>query len=318
MSKKIALVFPGQGAQFIGMGKDLYDNFAVAKGTYEEINDALDYNLSNLIFYGEVSELNLTINTQPAIMATSVAAYRVLMQELGVTHASEICSVVAGHSLGEYSALCSVDALTLSDTAKLLKIRGNAMQEAVPVGEGAMSALLGIDIESAKKLVDDTSKYGVCAVANDNSIGQIVISGSYAAIEYAEGIAAEYGCKKAIRLQVSAPFHCALMEPAALIMQDALAQVKISRPAIPVIANYTAKPNNDSKNVADLLVKQIPGMVRWRETIEYMSKEYGIELFIEVGPGKVLSGLIKRILPDITCMHIQSINDIEAILKKIL
>ncbi len=318
MQSKTALVFPGQGSQLIGMGMDFYDNFSVAKNVYHEVNDTLAFNLSELIFNGDISELNLTINAQPAIMTTSIAIYRVLMHEAGKQNITEICSVAAGHSLGEYSALCAADSITLGDTARLLKIRGNAMQEAVPVGQGAMSALLGVDIDGATALVTKASEHGICAIANDNCIGQIVISGHYEAIKYAESIAVEYGCKKAIRLPVSAPFHCPLMEPAAITMANAFSKVNIMSSSVPVVANYTAQLNNDSKNITNLLVKQISAMVRWRETIENMFTKQNIELFIEIGPGKVLSGLIKRIAPGAAkCMNVQNINDLENVLSVI-
>lgn len=308
-----ALVFPGQGSQYVGMGKNLYDDFEVARRVFEEVDDGVNQKLSELIFNGNKDDLNLTENTQTGIMAVSVAAYRVLAAEKGIKSLAEICKVTAGHSLGEYSALCAAGSISLTDTAKLLKARGKAMQEAVPVGKGGMLALLGVNYETAQQIATAGEKHGVCQVANDNCSGQVVISGDLIALEEVEKFASEYGCKRAIRLPVSAPFHCRLMGPAANVMQDELAKVQIFNPSVPIIANYTAKPNLSSEAVLGLLVNQIPNRVRWNESINLMSEEYKIKNFIEVGPGKILTGLIGRILEGVSCTSFEKSSDLNNI-----
>ncbi len=311
----VAIVFPGQGSQYIGMGKDLYDNFEVARRVFEEVNDAINYKLSDLIFFGDKDELNLTENAQPAVMACSVAAYKVLAQRNNTSTMSNLCAVTAGHSLGEYSALCAAGSISLSDTARLLRKRGSAMQSAVPVGQGAMYAMIGIDMNTASQIVIEAEKYGICEVANDNCVGQIVISGDIKALEYAISIAERYGCKRSIKLQVSAPFHCALMHPAAKIMEDELSKVLILPPDVPIVSNYTARPNMSQMQISHLLVGQIPNVVRWTESIQLIYTMYNTKYFIECGPGATLSGLIKRILMKIDCINLSCIDDLDNIGK---
>ncbi|WP_207459554.1 ACP S-malonyltransferase [Azospirillum sp. SYSU D00513] len=308
-----AFVFPGQGSQAVGMGRELAEAFEVARLTFEEVDDALNQRLSRLMFEGPEEDLLLTENAQPALMAVSVAAMRVLTSEGGVDFAKH-AAFVAGHSLGEYSALCAAGAFTLSDTARLLKLRGQAMQKAVPVGKGAMAALLGADIEQAQSIAADAAQGEVCTVANDNSVGQVVISGATEAIDRAVVLAAERGLKRAVRLTVSAPFHCPLMQPAADAMAEALASVTISAPAVPLVANITAAPVSDPNEIRRLLVEQVTGMVRWRESVLFM-KEQGVETLVEVGAGKVLAGLTKRIDKELSAVSIQGPADVESFLK---
>ena len=313
--ENVAIVFPGQGSQYIGMGKDLYDNFEIARRVFQEVDDAINQRLSELIFFGDKEVLNLTENAQPAIMACSIAAYRILAEINGATSMSDLCRATAGHSLGEYTALCAADALSLADTARLLKKRGLAMQAAVPVGHGGMSALLGVDFDTASQIAIEAEKYGICEVANDNCTGQIVISGDIKALDYAETIATQYGCKKAVRLPVSAPFHCALMHPATKIMEKELLNMTFSSPTVPVISNYTARPNVSTVQIIQLLVGQIANVVRWTESIQLMSARYNTKHFIECGPGKILSGLINRILIQVDCKQVFSSNELRSIEK---
>lgn len=289
-SKSTAFVFPGQGSQKIGMGKDLADAFPVAKQVFQEVDDAIGKNLSAIIFGGEQDELNLTENTQPAIMATSIAVWRVLSQEKPI---NEFCSLVAGHSLGEYSALCASGALSLADTAKLLKTRGQAMQKAVPVGQGGMAAILGLSFADVKAIADEAG----CWSANDNTDGQVVISGSKAEVQKACELAKEKGAKRALELPVSAPFHCPLMQPAADAMAAALAEVQIDTPKVPLIANVTAAKTSNPEEIRKLLVEQVTGSVRWRESVQAMHAE-GIQNLIEIGHGKVLTGMTSRIVAE--------------------
>lgn len=286
-----AFVFPGQGAQAIGMGKDLAEAYPAAKAIFDEVDDALGEKLSALIWDGDIAELTLTKNAQPALMATSLAAMRALEAE-GVTIAD--ASYVAGHSLGEYSALAAAGAFSVSDTARLLRIRGTAMQEAVPVGEGAMAALLGLDFDTAQDVADVASQGEVCQAANDNDPAQVVVSGHKAAVERAVEIAKETGAKRALLLPVSAPFHCTLMSPAAEVMANALDEVDILEPAVPVVANVVAKGVSDPTNIRSLLVDQVTGSVRWRESVMWMA-ENGVTETYEVGAGKALTGMIRRI-----------------------
>ena len=286
-----AYVFPGQGAQAIGMGKDLAEAYPAAKAIFDEVDDALGEKLSALIWDGDIAELTLTKNAQPALMATSLAAMRALEAE-GVTIAD--ASYVAGHSLGEYSALAAAGAISVSDTARLLRIRGTAMQEAVPVGEGAMAALLGLDFDTAQDVADVASQGEVCQAANDNDPAQVVVSGHKAAVERAVEIAKETGAKRALLLPVSAPFHCTLMSPAAEVMANALDEVDILEPAVPVVANVVAKGVSDPTNIRSLLVDQVTGSVRWRESVMWMA-ENGVTETYEVGAGKALTGMIRRI-----------------------
>ncbi|MCE3233711.1 MAG: fabD [Rickettsiaceae bacterium] len=309
-----ALVFPGQGSQFVGMGKEVYDTFAEARLVFEEVDDALNQNLTKIIFEGPMEDLTQTQNTQPALMAVSVALMRAIEKQSG-KKLHELCSYVAGHSLGEYSALCAAGAFSLADTARLLRIRGNAMAEAVPAGKGGMAALIGVEFEAAAKLAESVSDVGQCQAANDNGGGQVVISGEMAAIDKAVAVASEFGIKRAVKLPVSAPFHSKMMQPAAQIMADALAKVEVKKPSVPVIANVTADIVTNPDDIRKLLVEQVTGMVRWRESVINL-KNKGVTEIIEVGAGKVLSGLVKRIEKDIETSSIQTPADIEVLLAK--
>ena len=308
-----AFVFPGQGSQAVGMGRELAEAFEVARHTFEEVDDALNQRLSRLMVEGPEADLTLTENAQPALMAVSVAVMRVLASEGGVD-LSKHATFVAGHSLGEYSALCAAGAFSLGDTARLLKLRGQAMQKAVPGGKGAMAALRGADLEQAQAIAADAAQDEVCSIANDNSVGQVVISGSADAIDRAIALAAERGLKRSVRLPVSAPFHCSLMQPAADAMAEALANVTISAPVVPVVANVTASAVSDPNAIRRLLVEQVTGMVRWRECVLYM-KEQGVERLVEVGSGKVLAGLTKRIDKDLAAVSVGTPADVESFLK---
>ncbi|MBV0890620.1 ACP S-malonyltransferase [Paracoccus sp. Z118] len=304
-----AFVFPGQGAQTIGMGRELAESYPAAKAVFDEVDEALGENLSALIWDGDIETLTLTRNAQPALMATSIAALRALEAEgFSITDAG----FVAGHSLGEYSALCAAGAISLSDTARLLCIRGTAMQEAVPVGQGAMAAILGLDFAAVDEIAREAAGDEVCQAANDNDPAQVVISGHREAVERAAALAKERGAKRALMLPVSAPFHSALMQPAAAAMSDALAGVDIHEPAVPVIANVSAEPVTMPGAIRRLLVDQVTGIVRWRESVAFMA-EQGVTEFWEIGAGKALSGMIKRIAPDVTTRAIGAPKDIAAL-----
>ncbi len=308
----IALIFPGQGAQKIGMGKELHDAFPEAKDVFRRVDDALSQNLSRLIFAGEQSDLDLTANTQPAIMATSLAAWAVLQKQGGAKFSD--FAFAAGHSLGEYSALAAVETFTLEDTARLLRIRGDAMQSAVPVGMGAMAALLGAELEGALDICAEAAQDQIVTVANDNSSGQVVISGHKEAVDRAIAIAQTKGIKRAVILPVSAPFHCPLMAPAAHAMQDALAKVDMRVPQLPIIANVTADVVADPQIIRTRLVEQVTGMVRWRQSVERLVQK-GTTGMLELGPGKVLAGLVKRIAPDAVVHSISAPADLDAYLN---
>jgi [acyl-carrier-protein] S-malonyltransferase len=304
----IAFIFPGQGSQSVGMGKALADNFASARLVFQEVDAALGEKLTDIIWEGPAATLTLTENAQPALMAVSLATLRVLETEAGVDLARDV-KFVAGHSLGEYCALAAAGALTLADTARLLRIRGRAMQQAVPVGAGAMAALIGLSFEEAAAVGAEAG--GICQAANDNGGGQVVLSGEKAAVERAVEIAKTRGAKRALMLPVSAPFHCALMQPAAEIMAEALHRTTVSRPSTPIIANVKASPVTDSAEIIRCLVEQVTGTVRWRESVVYMVQA-GVTTFYEVGAGKVLSGLVKRIAEGVSGTAVGTPEDVAA------
>ncbi|MFO1104927.1 MAG: ACP S-malonyltransferase [Amaricoccus sp.] len=304
-----AFVFPGQGAQVIGMGRDLAEAFPAARAVFEEVDAALGERLSALIWDGEIAELTLTANAQPALMATSLAAFRAMEAEgFGIERAA----FVAGHSLGEYSALCAAGSLALADTARLLRLRGRAMQEAVPVGEGAMAALLGLDLAAAEAVAAEAAEGAVCAAANDNDPAQVVVSGARAAVERAVTLAKARGAKRALLLPVSAPFHCALMAPAAEAMRAALADVAIAAPAVPLVANVRAVAVSDPDTIRALLVEQVTGRVRWRESVLWMAGA-GVTEMIEIGAGKALSGMIRRIDKELAVRAVNGPDDVRAL-----
>ena len=305
-------VFPGQGAQSIGMGQALAKAYSKARDVFEEVDHALEFKLSELIWEGSIDKLTLTKNAQPALMATSIAAFRAMEVE---DLLPDNISFFAGHSLGEYSALCAAGALDLSATAKLLRTRGEAMQKAVPIGIGAMAAILGLDLYAVENIAAQAAQTQICQAANDNDPNQVVISGHLEAVERAIKIAKESGAKRAILLPVSAPFHCKLMQPAADIMEEALSQVTIKKPTAPIVSNYLAKSVFEPRDIKDSLVDQIMGRVRWRESVEYLY-ENGVKHVYEVGAGKALSGMIKRVNKDITCQNIGSPEDINKILLR--
>jgi [acyl-carrier-protein] S-malonyltransferase len=307
-----AFIFPGQGSQAVGMGKALAEASPVARAVFQEVDDALGQHLSRLMYEGPPEELQLTANAQPAIMANAIATLRVLEKEGGLRLADK-ADYVAGHSLGEYSALCAAGALNLATTALLLRHRGEAMQAAVPVGQGGMAALLGADLATAQKIADAAAQGEVCTVANDNDPSQVVISGAKAAIDRAIELAKDYGAKRAIALPVSAPFHCPMMQPAADAMDKALGGARIDTPLVPVFANVTAQPVSDVDTIRKLLVEQVTGMVRWRESVLNMA-DTGVERFVEFG-GKVLAPMVKRIAPDVDAVSVISMDDIEALAK---
>ncbi len=311
----MAFVFPGQGSQEVGMGKALADAFAPAREVFQEVDDALGQNLSKLMFEGPDDELRLTENAQPALMAVSMAVMRTLAAEGGFSLDGKV-DYVAGHSLGEYSALAAAGAFSLGDAARLLKTRGRAMQEAVPVGEGAMAALLGLDLDVAREVAEAAAQGEVCQAANDNAPGQVVVSGHTAAVERALEIAKEKGAKRALLLPVSAPFHCSLMAPAADVMAEALENTEISAPVVPLVANVTAESVVDPDTIRRQLVEQVTGAVRWRECVLYM-KDKGVDKLVEAGAGKVLSGLARRIDRELTGVALNGPGDIEEFLKSV-
>jgi [acyl-carrier-protein] S-malonyltransferase len=308
-----ALVFPGQGSQSVGMGQALAAAFVEAREVFEEVDAALGQNLTNLMFEGPAEDLKLTENAQPALMAVSLAVIRVLDKQ-GKFRLPQAAQFVAGHSLGEYSALCAAGSLTLSDTARLLKKRGLAMQQAVPVGVGTMAALIGVDLATAQDIAAEAAQGEVCTAANDNAPGQVVISGHVSAVDRAIAIAAERGFKRSVKLPVSAPFHCSLMKPAADVMRQALADVTVNAPVVPVVANVTAQAVSDAATIRELLVEQVTGAVRWRESVLYM-KEQGVVQLVECGAGNVLAGMTKRIDKEVAATSLSTPEDIDAFLK---
>ncbi len=310
----IAFTFPGQGSQAVGMGKDLADAFPEARAVFAEVDDALGEALTEIMWNGPEEALTLTANAQPALMAVSLAAMRVL-EARGLDLAKSV-SYVAGHSLGEYSALAAAGSLSVADAARLLRIRGAAMQAAVPVGEGAMAALLGLDMDAAAKVACDAAEGGVCEVANDNADGQVVISGHKSAIERAVTIAKAAGAKRAVLLPVSAPFHCSLMKPAADAMAEALSAVEITAPAVPLVANVVAGPVTDPAAIRDNLVKQVTGSVRWRESVSWLATN-GVTSLVEIGSGKVLTGLARRIARGLETAVVNGPDDIDPLIARL-
>jgi len=308
-----AFLFPGQGAQAIGMGKDLAENFLVSKNVFEEVDDALGQDLSGLIWDGDIETLTLTENAQPALMATSIAAIKALEDE-GIKF--DQASYIAGHSLGEYSALCAAGSLSLTDTAKLLRIRGKAMQDAVPFGLGAMAAILGLDFETVSQITNLSSDDQICQAANDNDPGQVVISGHKNAVDQTIELAKDAGAKRAVLLPVSAPFHCSLMQPAADIMAKALNDIKLEDPIVPLIANVSANEQNNGDVIKDLLIEQVTGSVRWRESIEFMSSK-GVSEVFEIGAGKALSGMVRRINREISVNQVFDTSSVHAAVLKL-
>lgn len=313
-----AFVFPGQGSQAVGMGRELAESFMTARLVFEEVDEALKQRLSRLMFEGPESELTLTENAQPALMAVSLAVLRVLEKDGGFDLARGV-AFVAGHSLGEYSALAAARSFALADAARLLKRRGQSMQRAVPVGEGAMAALLGLDLDQARAVAEAAARgpggeVEVCSAANDNAPGQVVVSGHKAAVDRAVALAAERGAKRSILLPVSAPFHCPLMAPAAETMREALAEVRLDPPVVPLVANVTAVSESAPDAIRRLLVEQVTGLVRWRESVLYI-KQRGVDSIVEIGAGKVLSGLARRIDRDLAASAVQTPAEIETFLK---
>ncbi|WHQ46709.1 MAG: ACP S-malonyltransferase [Candidatus Midichloria sp.] len=306
---KSSLLFPGQGSQFISMGQELFNTFNEAKEVFSLIDETLKQDLSHLMFSGELEDLTLTANAQPAIMAVSLAVMAVLEKQLNLT-IQDLCNVAAGHSLGEYSALAASGVFSLTDTAHLLRVRGNAMQSAVNPGEGAMIALIGANTDSAQKLCNHVASYGICQIANDNGAEQIVLSGTAEAVDQALESAASFGVKKAIKLRVSAPFHSSLMQAAAFKVEQALKGVQLHNQIIDVIANFNVEKHNES-TTKDLLVSQVTGSVRWRETMEKIITHYEVDTFIEVGPGQVLSGIAKRMYPESNIFNLHTPKNIE-------
>ena len=308
-----AFLFPGQGAQAIGMGKDLAENFLVSKNVFEEVNDALGQDLSGLIWDGDIETLTLTENAQPALMATSIASIKALEAE-GIKF--DQASYIAGHSLGEYSALCAAGSLSLTDTAKLLRIRGKAMQDAVPFGLGAMAAILGLDFETVSQITNLSSDDQICQAANDNDPGQVVISGHKNAVDQTIELAKDAGAKRAVLLPVSAPFHCSLMQTAADIMAKALNDIKLEDPIVPLVANVRANEQNNGDMIKDLLIEQVTGSVRWRESIEFMISK-GVSEVFEIGAGKALSGMVRRIDREISVNQVFDTSSVHAAVLKL-
>ncbi|GGG38085.1 ACP S-malonyltransferase [Chelatococcus composti] len=306
----VAFTFPGQGSQAVGMGKALADAFPVARAVFDEVDEALGQKLSQIMWEGPLETLTLTANAQPALMAASLAVVRVLESEAGLDIARDV-AFVAGHSLGEYSALAAVGSLSVADTARLLRIRGDAMQKAVPAGEGAMAAILGMEFEEAAKVAAEAAEGQVCEAANDNGGGQVVVSGHKAAVERVVALAPQRGAKRALLLPVSAPFHCSLMQPAAEVMAEALSKVTIAAPKVPLVANVHARAVTDPQEIREGLVRQVTGTVRWRECVAFMAAQ-GVDTFYELGSGKVLTGLAKRIAAGASAQAVGTPEDVAA------
>ncbi|MBQ9034722.1 MAG: ACP S-malonyltransferase [Alphaproteobacteria bacterium] len=313
---KYAFVFPGQGAQFVGMGKELADNFVTAREVFSEVNEALSQDLLKIMIEGPDAELTMTANTQPALMAFSMAIVRVLEHDFGLK-LKDKAAFVAGHSLGEYSAACAAGVFSLADTAKLLRIRGQAMQNAVPLGKGGMAAIIGLSYQDVGALVDACSNgQDICVAANDNSDGQVVLSGAIGAIDRAMEIATEFGARKCVKLAVSAPFHSPYMAPAADVMARAFMEIEANDAQIPLIANVLAEPITQHKEIIKQLIAQVTGTVRWRETMDFLHKQNVTDV-VELGAGKVLSGLVKRSYKDINAISVGSISEIEELAKNL-
>lgn len=313
---KYAFVFPGQGAQFVGMGKELADNYATAREVFAEVNEALSQDLFKIMIEGPDAELTMTTNTQPALMAFSMAVVRVLERDFGLK-LKDKAAFVAGHSLGEYSAACAAGVFSLADTAKLLRIRGQAMQNAVPLGKGGMAAVIGLSYQDVGALVDACSNgQDICVAANDNSDGQVVLSGAIGAIDRAMEIATEFGARKCVKLAVSAPFHSPYMAPAADVMARAFMEIEANDAQIPLIANVLAEPITQHKEIIKQLIAQVTGTVRWRETMDFLHKQNVTDV-VELGAGKVLSGLVKRSYKDINAISVGSISEIEELAKNL-
>ena len=303
------IVFPGQGSQKIGMGKELSDNFIEAKQVFEEVNDALNFDLTSVMWEGTDNEISLTSNAQPALMACSIATLRVL-NKITNKKLPDLADYVCGHSLGEYTAMTAAEVFSLHQCAILLRLRGNAMQEAVPIGKGAMAALIGTNLETAKEVSDKVKSFGVCDIANDNSEGQVVISGDILAVENAIKLSKDFGIKRAVILPVSAPFHCQLMKPAQIIMENALNELIFKTPIVPIIPNVNVSPETNPDKLRKNLIDQVTGTVRWRETMKFADKQ-GVKKVIELGSGKVLSGIAKRMIKNVVTISIENTEDFE-------
>ena len=303
------IVFPGQGSQKIGMGKELSDNFIEAKQVFEEVNDALNFDLTNVMWEGTDKEISLTSNAQPALMACSIATLRVL-NKITNKKLPDLADYVCGHSLGEYTAMTAAEVFSLHQCAILLRLRGNAMQEAVPIGKGAMAALIGTNLETAKEVSDKVKSFGVCDIANDNSEGQVVISGDILAVENAIKLSKDFGIKRAVILPVSAPFHCQLMKPAQTTMENALNELIFKTPIVPIIPNVNVSPETNPDKLRKNLIDQVTGTVRWRETMKFADKQ-GVKKVIELGSGKVLSGIAKRMIKNVVTISIENTEDFE-------
>lgn len=305
------IVFPGQGSQKIGMGKDLSDNFVEAREVFEEVNESLNFDLTKIMWGDNEKDLSLTSNAQPALMACGIASFRVLSKLTG-KKLPDLANFVCGHSLGEYTAMTVAEVFSLQECSKLLRLRGDAMQKAVPVGKGAMAAFIGTDIKTVEKILEKVQSYGICDIANDNSDVQVVISGDLDAVENAISLSKEYGIKRAIVLPVSAPFHCRLMQPAQSIMQEALDNLGFQKPLVPIVSNINAKSETDPIKLRENLIKQVTGTVKWRETM-LLANELGVQKITELGSGKVLTGIAKRMIENVNTLNIENSADLENI-----